>query len=373
MAGDALLRLEGVRKTFGKVVAVDECDLSVEANSFFSLLGPSGCGKTTTLRMISGFEKPDDGRVVFNGRDVVNVPPNMRDTNMVFQHLSLFPHMSVRDNVAYGLKKSGVPAAEQEERVSNYLELVDLAGFGDRRPSELSGGQQQRVALARALVNEPSLLLFDEPLASLDRKLRQQMQVELSKIHRKVDTTFFYVTHDQEVAMTLSDRLAIMRDGRIEQVGTPREVYNEPANLFVADFIGDMNLFEGHASNDADGTSIALGGENGPTYRTDAQLGEGNLTVAIRPENIEMEVEDNGLFEATVVERYFQGDHTEYVVRPTPTDLPELTVTEYRTGVVLDEGTVTSVGFRPNSVHTFDSSGAATEIPPLDFAPEPGA
>ena len=258
-----LIRLDDVRKEFGDVTAVDGIDFRIERGEFFSLVGPSGCGKTTTLRMISGFETPTDGDVVIDGRDMAGVPPDERDTNLVFQHLSLFPHMTVGENVGYGLKKSGVGEAERWESITEYLELVDLAGFEDRDPTELSGGQQQRVALARSLVNEPSVLLLDEPLSSLDRKLRKQMQVELRKIHEKTQGAFFYVTHDQEVAMTLSDRLAVMNEGKLEQVGRPEEIYRNPATPFVADFIGDTNLLEGRAHAENGRTVVEVGGREG--------------------------------------------------------------------------------------------------------------
>ncbi|NHN60604.1 MULTISPECIES: ABC transporter ATP-binding protein [Halorussus] len=330
--GEALIELDDVRKEFGDVTAVDGIDFRIERGEFFSLVGPSGCGKTTTLRMISGFETPTDGDVVIDGRDMAGVPPDARDTNLVFQHLSLFPHMTVGENVAYGLKKMGlgdgeVSAGESESevrrrKVETYLDLVDLGGYEDRNPTELSGGQQQRVALARALVNEPSVLLLDEPLSSLDRKLRKQMQVELRKIHEKTRGAFFYVTHDQEVAMTLSDRLAVMNEGQLEQVGTPEEIYRDPATPFVADFIGDTNLLDGRAVREDGRTVVEVGGREGIRFAPDEPVTEGDVTVSLRPEDVSL-VEggaasgrgtDGGAFEGEVVERYFQGDQTNYVV-----------------------------------------------------------
>ncbi|MFC4551814.1 MULTISPECIES: ABC transporter ATP-binding protein [Halorussus] len=323
--GEALIELADVRKEFGDVTAVDGIDFTIERGEFFSLVGPSGCGKTTTLRMISGFETPTKGEVFLDGRGMTGVPPDARDTNLVFQHLSLFPHMTVGENVGYGLRKSGVGAGEREERVSRYLELVDLGGYDDRNPDELSGGQQQRVALARALVNEPSVLLLDEPLSSLDRKLRKQMQVELRKIHEKTQGAFFYVTHDQEVAMTLSDRLAVMNEGKLEQVGTPEDIYRNPATPFVADFIGDTNLLDGTARSDGGRTVVEIGGTSGEGIRfaPTRDVREGDVTVSIRPEDISLAVGREGgadretgtaTFEGEVVERYFQGDHTNYTV-----------------------------------------------------------
>ena len=321
-----LIRLDGVRKEFGDVTAVEQVDLTVEAGEFFSLVGPSGCGKTTTLRMISGFETPTRGSVYVDGVDMQGVPPDARDTNLVFQHHSLFPHMTVGENVGYGLAKSGVDAAERERKATEYLELVDLDGYEDRNPEDLSGGQQQRVALARALVNEPSVLLFDEPLSSLDRKLRKQMQVELRKIHEKTRGAFFYVTHDQEVAMTLSDRLAVMNEGRIEQVGTPEEIYRDPASEFVADFIGDTNLLDGRARRDDGRTVVDLGGDDGFSFTPTDDVSEGDVTVSIRPEDVRLVENGDATFEGEVVERYFQGDRTNYVVDAGAGDLSAVQV-----------------------------------------------
>ncbi|NHN60873.1 MULTISPECIES: ABC transporter ATP-binding protein [Halorussus] len=323
---DGLIRLDGVRKEFGDVTAVEKVDLQVNKGEFFSLVGPSGCGKTTTLRMISGFETPTRGSVHIDGRDMAGVPPDARDTNLVFQHHSLFPHMTVGENVAYGLEKAGVEASECEEYVTEYLDLVDLDGYEDRSPDDLSGGQQQRVALARALVNEPSVLLFDEPLSSLDRKLRKQMQVELRKIHEKTQGAFFYVTHDQEVAMTLSDRLAVMNEGRIEQVGTPEEIYREPASEFVADFIGDTNLLDGRATERDGRTTVEVGGDAGFSFAPEDRVSPGDVTVSIRPEDFRLAENGDATFEGEVVERYFQGDQTNYVVDAGADGLSEVQV-----------------------------------------------
>jgi putative spermidine/putrescine transport system ATP-binding protein len=238
------VRLAGVRKRFADVTAVDGVDIVIARGEFFTLLGPSGSGKTTCLRMIAGFERPDEGRIEIGGRDVSRLPPAERDVNTVFQDYALFPHMSVAENVAYGLKVKGVSKANRKTRVDEALGLVRLDGYGDRRPSQLSGGQRQRVALARALVNRPRVLLLDEPLGALDLKLRQQMQVELKSIQGEVGITFVYVTHDQEEALTMSDRLAVFNEGRIEQIGTPAEVYEHPETEFVAGFVGISNVLE---------------------------------------------------------------------------------------------------------------------------------
>jgi putative spermidine/putrescine transport system ATP-binding protein len=238
------VRLDGVRKAYGDVVAVDSVDLEVRAGEFFTMLGPSGSGKTTTLRMIAGFEEPDSGTVELAGADVTGIPPYDRQVNTVFQDYALFPHMSVTDNVEYGLRVDGVDKGERRARAAEALEMVRLSGYGDRKPSELSGGQRQRVALARAIVNRPKVLLLDEPLGALDLKLREQMQIELKGIQGEVGITFIYVTHDQEEALTMSDRIAVFNEGRVEQVGTPAEVYEQPDNRFVTGFVGVSNLLE---------------------------------------------------------------------------------------------------------------------------------
>jgi putative spermidine/putrescine transport system ATP-binding protein len=241
------VRLVGLRKTYGDVVAVDRVDLEIEAGEFFTLLGPSGSGKTTTLRLIAGFERPDEGRVELRGTDVTDRAPYERDVNTVFQDYALFPHMSVAENVAYGLRVKGVSRGERRRRVEEILKVVRLPGLGDRRPIQLSGGQRQRIALARALVNAPKVLLLDEPLGALDLKLRLEMQTELKRIQREVSEvgiTFVYVTHDQEEALTMSDRLAVFSEGRVEQIGAPAEVYERPSTEFVAGFVGVSNVLE---------------------------------------------------------------------------------------------------------------------------------
>lgn len=243
-ASAADVQLVSVRKAYGDVVAVAGVDLEIERGEFFSLLGPSGSGKTTLLRMIAGFERPDAGRVLLRGRDVTDRPPYDRDVNTVFQDYALFPHMTVLENVAYGLRVKGVPKGERRARAEEALELVRLPGYGARKPAQLSGGQRQRIALARAIVNRPQVLLLDEPLGALDLKLREEMQVELKRIQGEVGITFVYVTHDQDEALTMSDRLAVMNNGLIEQVGPPAEVYERPETEFVAGFVGISNVLE---------------------------------------------------------------------------------------------------------------------------------
>ena len=238
------IRVLGLRKKYGLVVALDGVDITIDRGEFFTLLGPSGSGKTTLLRLIAGFERPDAGVVELGGRDISRVPPYSRDVNTVFQDYALFPHMTVAENVQYGLRVRRVPKAERRERATRALEMVRLGGLGERKPTQLSGGQRQRVALARAIVNEPEVLLLDEPLGALDFKLRQEMQIELQHVQREVGITFVYVTHDQEEALAMSDRIAVLNSGKIEQVGTPLEVYERPQTDFVAGFIGISNLIE---------------------------------------------------------------------------------------------------------------------------------
>ncbi|MEE9229383.1 MAG: ABC transporter ATP-binding protein [Acidobacteriota bacterium] len=278
------LRLQALWKSFGDVDAVRGIDLSVSRGEFLTLLGPSGCGKTTTLRMVAGFEPPTSGTILLHGKDITNEPPNSRPINTVFQHYALFPHLSVEENIAFGLRMRGVPATERQRQVTDALRAVALPGFERRHPRQLSGGQQQRVALARALVNRPEILLLDEPLGALDLKLRRQMQLELRALHREVGISFLYVTHDQEEALAMSDRVAVMNAGRIEQIGSPREIYEQPISRFVADFIGETNLLEGRVVR-VDGTRVQV--KLGPHILH--ALGEGCVTgtqvaLSIRPE-----------------------------------------------------------------------------------------
>jgi spermidine/putrescine transport system ATP-binding protein len=317
--------LYGVTKRFGDMVAVNDVTITVARGEFFSMLGPSGCGKTTSLRMIAGFEEPDSGRVELTGRDIVGVAPFKRNVNTVFQSYALFPHLTVADNVAFGLRRKKVSKSDIHDRVKRYLDLVQLKGYDDRRPSQLSGGQQQRVALARALVNEPAVLLLDEPLGALDLKLRKQMQLELMRIQREVGVTFVYVTHDQEEALVMSDRLAVMSQGKVEQIGFPEDIYERPATRFVAGFIGTSNIIE-----------AAVVGRLGDFLQVEAAPGDRLLVAApadrsvspgdmlaftVRPEKLRVVPESEPVAEqlctigGTVVDVVYQGVSTQLVVR----------------------------------------------------------
>ena len=320
------IELVGVTKEYHShgdiVAAVKGVDLAIVEGEFFSMLGPSGCGKTTTMRMIAGFEEPTEGSVFLRGIDVTNVAPNKRDVNMVFQSYALFPHMNVFENVAFGLKRKNVAGPEIRRRVAEILEIVDLVGREKRQPRELSGGQQQRVALARALVNRPRALLLDEPLGALDLKLRQAMQVELKRIQREVGITFVYVTHDQGEALTMSDRIAVMNDGAIEHLGTPREIYEHPATKFVAGFIGTSNLLGGSVTSVESGRAII---DIGPGERILVPLRQDmvrpgdSLELSVRPEKIDMSttqpgVNGSSVLRGTVLEVVYLGTSTNYIV-----------------------------------------------------------
>ena len=317
--GDSVVVLDDVVKRFGSVVAVDRLNLRIRRGEFFSMLGPSGCGKTTTLRMIGGFEAPTEGVVYLDGKDVTDLPAYKRNVNTVFQSYGLFPHLNVFDNVAFGLRRQGIHGKEVERRVNESLELVNLAGYGKRRRIQLSGGQQQRVALARALVNRPQVLLLDEPLGALDLKLRKQMQLELKRIQKEVGITFVFVTHDQEEAMTISDRIAVMSNGRIEQLGAPVEVYERPATVFVAEFLGASNLLDGVFRGTHNGwDSVDL--DSGATIRVPTapdRLAGDRLRVGVRPEKINVlaagdEPGDQNVLAATLRSAVFAGVSFQY-------------------------------------------------------------
>jgi spermidine/putrescine transport system ATP-binding protein len=317
------VRLENLTKSFKDTVAVDDISLTIEEGEFFSLLGPSGCGKTTTLRMIGGFEEPTDGKVYLGQSDVTGLPPYKRNVNTVFQSYALFPHLTVSENVGYGLKRKKVDRSEIQSRVKGMLRLVDLEGYDDRRTTQLSGGQQQRVALARALVNRPGVLLLDEPLGALDLKLRKQMQLELKRIQSEVGITFVYVTHDQEEAMTMSNRIAVMNGGHFEQVGAPQDVYELPSTEFVAGFLGASNLLEGRVES-VNGATASVGlAASGTVQLPSDRLpqADGAIRIGVRPEKIEIKpasmavIGAGNSITATIMISTYTGVSTSYECR----------------------------------------------------------
>jgi spermidine/putrescine ABC transporter ATP-binding subunit len=320
---DNVVNLRNVTKQFGDITAVNDADLEIERGELITLLGPSGCGKTTTLRMIAGFETPTEGTVELNGNDVSNVPPYERNIGMVFQYFALFPHMTVADNIAFGLKMNGVDRSEINDRIAEVLDMISLPNVGDRYPQNLSGGQQQRVALARSLVVEPDVLLLDEPLSSLDKKLREEMRMEIMRLHRELDVTMVYVTHNQTEALAISDRMAVMNDGHIRQIGPPTEVYQEPADEFVADFIGSANLINGTvAANDGayelstELNSDFTAGLGTPIDGRELDTGD-SVTVLLRPERLSLQpgvVDGPNTLTGTLREVTYLGSSAEYFV-----------------------------------------------------------
>lgn len=305
-----LIELAGITKSYGDKTILDEMDLFMNENRFLTLLGPSGCGKTTTLRIIGGFEMPDSGKVLFEGRDITNTPPNGRPFNTVFQKYALFTHMNIEENIAFGLKIKNKPKNYINDKVKYALKLVNLDGYEKRMPDSLSGGQQQRIAIARAIVNEPRVLLLDEPLGALDLKLRQDMQYELIRLKNELGITFIYVTHDQEEALTMSDTIVVMNKGYIQQIGTPEDIYNEPQNAFVADFIGDSNIINGIMIEDK---LVEILG----TKFQCVDEGFGNnkpVDVVVRPEDIVLTKSGKGIIDGRVVSAIFKGVHYEMEV-----------------------------------------------------------
>jgi spermidine/putrescine transport system ATP-binding protein len=349
-----VIQLDAVHKRFGDFVAVESADFAIREGEFFAMLGPSGCGKTTTLKMIAGFEQPTSGRVLLNGEDVSRTPPYKRNVNTVFQQYALFPHMTVADNVRFGPRSKKISKSQYEASVTEMLQVVRLTDFASRKPAQLSGGQQQRVALARALVNFPSALLLDEPLAALDLKLREAMQFELKRIQREVGITFVFVTHDQGEAITMADRIAVMSDGNVEQIGSPTEIYNSPASLFVAGFIGSANLLPGVVSG-TDGADVVVKLDGGATVRartTDVHANGDDVSVMLRPERLTASAgpqADGRSIQGTVTDVVFQGatarlsvvlsDHSEVIANVgTINDLPFLL-----------PGAAVNLGWEPNS------------------------
>ena len=306
-----LIDLKGITKDFGETRALDNVNLYIRKREFITLLGPSGCGKTTMLRIIGGFEYPDEGQVLFEGKDIANVPPYKRRVNTVFQKYALFPHLNVYENIAFGLKLKKMPKIEIETRVKRMLKLVNLEGFEKRSVDAMSGGQQQRIAIARALVNEPEVLLLDEPLGALDLKLRKEMQIELKEMQQKLGITFVYVTHDQEEALTMSDTIAVMQGGRIQQIGDPKRIYDEPKNAFVAAFIGESNILHGTMIED---DLVKMCGRNFECV--DEGFGRNvPVDVVVRPEDVMVVGEDVGMLVGEVMSVTFKGVHYEMKVR----------------------------------------------------------
>jgi spermidine/putrescine transport system ATP-binding protein len=348
------IRLDELTKSFGgDVVAVDGIDLHMPAGEFFTMVGPSGCGKTTTLRMIAGFEQPTSGQILLDGVDMAQVPPHKRNVNTVFQSYALFPHLDVAANVAFGLKYKRATKEEQRQRVAQVLEVVQLTGYERRKPGQLSGGQQQRIALARALVLNPSVLLLDEPLGALDARLRKDLQVELKTLQSDLGITFVFVTHDQEEALTMSDRLAIMNGGRVEQAGAPRDVYEEPETVFVANFLGVSNLLQAE-SNGRDGAGCTLRvGERTLRAEQGATGTTGKVTAMIRPERVGVEPQDTsgdnrlpGLVEHAV----FLGGSYELHVRVIGGDLLKATVPNDGSSVGFEEGAAVTLHLPPDAL-----------------------
>ena len=359
----AVLSVTNLTKQFGDLTAVDDATFDIADGEFVSILGPSGSGKSTILRMVAGFEQPTSGQITLDGTDLGGVPPFERDVNMVFQDLALFPHLTVAENIGYGLEQSGVSAADREERTRRMLEMVRLEGYGDRDPAELSGGEQQRVALARALVNEPALVLFDEPLSSLDRKLRQHMQTELQRIQAETGTTFLYVTHDQEVALAVSDRLIVLDDGRIEQTGPVEELYEAPASTFVADFIGDVNTIPARVTAVAD-DRLTVDAGTGPVSVPRASVRAASpgdeVDLCVRPHAIRLSSGENASGDGTfltsgvVRSRSYQGSDSLYGIE---TDAVGHVTAEVR-GRAYDVGDPVTVAWAARDVHLFGRGGA---------------
>jgi spermidine/putrescine transport system ATP-binding protein len=384
---DADVRLDHITKSFGETTAVDDVSLNIWRGEFFSMLGPSGCGKTTTLRMIGGFEEPTSGTVYLGDTDVTGLPPFKRNVNTVFQNYALFPHLTIYENVAFGLRRKKVADAEIKTRVGEMLELVELPGFEQRKPTMLSGGQQQRVALARALINHPQVLLLDEPLGALDLKLRKQMQIELKRIQTEVGITFIYVTHDQEEAMTMSDRIAVMRAGRIEQLGDPESLYERPETAFVAGFLGVSNLLEGQVAGH-EGGIISIRLSDGTIIRAPAGTdGQGSVRLGVRPEKLRVshgaaaDGTDSGAgtdgsggvnaLEGTVLDASYIGVSTQYLVETRDGHKMTAYTQNLETAGVAEaiaRGETVRLTWQPR--HTFVVAGPAEHVPGDPHAPE---
>ena len=327
--------------------AVDDFNLEVKRGEFVTFLGPSGCGKTTTLRMIAGFELPTDGQILLNGEDISQLPANKRPINTVFQRYALFPHMNIYENISFGLKLKKLPKEEIRKKVKHVLDMVDLEGFEDRKISTLSGGQQQRIAIARALVNEPEILMLDEPLGALDLKMRKEMQIELKNMHDQLGITFIYVTHDQEEALTMSDKIVVMNEGMIQQIGSPIDIYNEPENRFVANFIGESNIVEGHFIKDY------LVEWHGQQFEcVDKGFEEGQeVDIVLRPEDLDIVEPGRGKIAGEVVSVIFKGVHYEIMVRTENQDY------KIHTTDLTEVGKKVDLDFWPEDIHVMEPMG----------------
>ena len=336
-----IIELKHITKTFEDgFVAVEDFNLTVKRGEFVTFLGPSGCGKTTTLRMIAGFEIPTEGEILLDGKEIGNLPPNKRPINTVFQRYALFPHLNIFDNIAFGLKLKKLPKDEIKRKVKKVLEMVDLEGFETRKVATLSGGQQQRIAIARALVNEPEILLLDEPLGALDLKMRKEMQLELKSMHERLGITFIYVTHDQEEALTMSDKIVVMSEGRMQQIGTPEDIYNEPKNAFVADFIGESNIFTGIMT---DKLKVRFCGAE---FACVDDVEHGRLVeVVVRPEDVEITTPEKGAIVGTVTSVVFKGVHYEITVE---SGKNEIVIQSTKTAAV---GSKVGLNVEPDGIH----------------------
>lgn len=347
-----IIELKHITKIFDdNFTAVDDFNLEVQRGEFVTFLGPSGCGKTTTLRMIAGFEIPTEGEILLNGTDISKLPPNKRPINTVFQRYALFPHLNIFDNIAFGLKLKKMPKAEIEKKVKKALEMVDLEGFEHRRVQTLSGGQQQRIAIARSLVNEPEILLLDEPLGALDLKMRKEMQLELKSMHEKLGITFIYVTHDQEEALTMSDKIVVMSEGRIQQVGTPEDIYNEPKNAFVADFIGESNIFNGIMT---DKLKVRFCGAEFECL-DDIEHGT-QVDVVVRPEDILVGAPETGAVKGKVISVVFKGVHYEITVL---SGKNEIVIQSTKSAQV---GAEVGLNIEPDGIHVMPAERALNRI-----------
>lgn len=341
-----IIELKNISKAFDGDVVLDHISLDIYDNEFITLLGPSGCGKTTTLRIIGGFEFPDSGDVIFMDERINEVPPHRRNVNTVFQRYALFPHLSVFENIAFPLRERKVPKKEIKEKVDQMLKMVMLSGFADRRVTSLSGGQQQRVAIARALVNQPKVLLLDEPLGALDLKLRKDMQQELKKIQKNTGITFVFVTHDQEEALSMSDTIVVMSEGKIQQIGTPSDIYNEPVNAFVADFIGESNIVDGIMLADY---SVRFGGQIFQCLDTGFSMNE-PVDVVVRPEDVDIVAPEKGMLQGIVTSVTFMGVHNEVIV-----DIDGFKWMIQTTDSV-DEGAHIGITLDPDAIHIMKKS-----------------